>query len=311
MPTDNEFFEQLQARLAADPTVSWTAEETSISRLTEEERRKRLGYVPGPQDLSLEERERRSEEHRGLVRSAAAGEWNWTNVDGSARSFIDPVRDQKSCGSCVAFGVTATIEGAARIAEDIPYSDPNGNALPQLSPAQLFYCGGSMGCQHGWYPDAAFDYAENTGVVPEWCFPYTPGNQPCNLCDDWRNQLTIISGYSWTGDPVIMKDWLTTTPLTTCFTVYDDFHYYAGGVYRHTSGGRAGGHCVCVVGYSDNEQAWLCKNQWNTGWGQIPRFENEEVQPHLERGYFKIAYGECGIDAMMWKVDGFNSIYTQ
>ncbi|TDC60606.1 peptidase [Micromonospora sp. KC207] len=314
MPADNEFLEQLQARLAADPTANWTAEETSVSRLSNEEFRARLGYVPGPDELSLEERVRRSEEHRDVVRAAAAEappEWNWTNMNGYARSFINPIRDQGTCGSCVAFGVTATIEAAARIAENIAYTDPNGNVLPELSPAHLFYCGGSYGCLNGWYPSAAFQYAERVGVVPESCFPYTPGDQPCNLCDDWQEKRTVISGYSWTRDPSMMKAWLTTAPLATCFTVYEDFRHYNGGVYQHKWGGLDGGHCVCVVGYNDYEQAWLCKNQWNTGWGQVPRFDNEEVQPDLERGYFKIAYGECGIDAMMWKVDGFNSIYTQ
>jgi hypothetical protein len=72
--------------------------------------------------------------------------------------------------------------------------------------------------------------------------------------------------------------------------VYNDFFSYTSGVYRHVSGGVAGGHCVCAVGYNDAGGYWICKNSWGTGWGQA--------------GYFNIAYGECGIDSTMWAVEG-------
>jgi hypothetical protein len=64
--------------------------------------------------------------------------------------------------------------------------------------------------------------------------------------------------------------------------VYRDFFSYRQGVYRHTTGGLAGYHAVCVVGYSEPEQAWICKNSWGDDWG--------------DSGWFKIGYGECGMD---------------
>jgi hypothetical protein len=60
--------------------------------------------------------------------------------------------------------------------------------------------------------------------------------------------------------------------------VYDDFYYYTGGVYTHTSGNLAGAHAVLLVGYDDAGQYFTVKNSWGTGWG--------------EAGYFKIAYSE-------------------
>ncbi|MDQ0960889.1 hypothetical protein QFZ66_004767 [Streptomyces sp. B4I13] len=93
-----------------------------------------------------------------------------------------------------------------------------------------------------------------------------------------------------------MKSWLSTRgPLIACFAVFDDFFNYRGGVYRHVSGERVGGHCISVIGYDDGRGAWLCKNSWGTGWG--------------EGGYFWIAYGQCGIDASMAAVDGFSRIH--
>src|SRR4029079_2121461 len=88
-----------------------------------------------------------------------------------------------------------------------------------------------------------------------------------------------------------MKNWISTNgPVSTCFSVYDDFyHHYTSGIYHYDgSSGYVGGHCVCVVGYNDTDQYWICKNQWGDWWG--------------ESGYFRIGYGEVGIDAQMFGV---------
>jgi C1A family cysteine protease len=88
-----------------------------------------------------------------------------------------------------------------------------------------------------------------------------------------------------------MKTWLSTRgPLVACFTVYSDFYSYHSGIYRHVTGGVEGGHCISVVGYNDTDRCWICKNSWDTGWG--------------ESGFFRIEYGDSGIDATMWAVDG-------
>jgi hypothetical protein len=38
------------------------------------------------------------------------------------------------------------------------------------------------------------------------------------------------------------------------------------------------------------EECWIAKNSWGTGWG--------------EAGFFRIGYGQCGIDNVMWSPDG-------
>jgi C1A family cysteine protease len=67
-------------------------------------------------------------------------------------------------------------------------------------------------------------------------------------------------------------------------------HKNYGGVYRHTMGGVDGGHAVLVIGYSDTEQCWICRNSWGTNWGGAARADGTGA------GFFKIGYGECNID---------------
>ncbi len=44
-----------------------------------------------------------------------------------------------------------------------------------------------------------------------------------------------------------------------------------------------GGHLVTLVGWDDTNQSWICKNSWGKDWG--------------EDGWFRIKYGECGIES--------------
>ncbi|MFZ3555057.1 C1 family peptidase [Streptomyces sp. BH055] len=212
------------------------------------------------------------------------------DVDG--QNFVTPIRDQGNCGSCVAFGTLAAAEGTFRVALKNPELEID------YSEAHLFYCHArreGRSCDNGWWVDRALEAIKNSGVVDEHCYPYTPGDQDCaGLCGSAPDRLTYIANWRRYVTPASMKIWLNSEgPLIACFTVYEDFFAYAGGVYRHVSGGRAGGHCVCVVGYDDEGGYWICKNSWGEDWG--------------EDGFFRICYGEVGIDAEMWTVEGIRS----
>jgi hypothetical protein len=163
-----------------------------------------------------------------------------------------------------------------------------------LSEAHLFYChGADMGrnCGNGWWPNQALDAFKSNGVVDEACFPYRAGDQPCSPCSDWRNRVRKITSWQSLNSADRMKTWLSQNgPLVSCFIVYEDFMRYGGGVYQHVSGQRLGGHCICIVGYNDAESCWIGKNSWGADWGE-------------KKGFFRIHYGEGGIDYEMWGVD--------
>jgi C1A family cysteine protease len=277
-----------------DAQAGWQASSNFLTALSEDERLLYLGYEPGPGEPSLEAREQAAqanyEAFAAGVKMLAVGapaSYDLRNVGG--KNFITPVKDQGGCGSCVAFGTSATVEGTKRVLANNP------NLAIDLSEAHLFYClarAQGRNCGNGWWVDPALNCFQNPGVADEACYPYTAGDQNCtNLCGDWQSRVTKITGWHAITAAADMKTWLSTRgPLDTCFTVYNDFFSYRSGVYRHVSGGVAGGHCVCCVGYNDTQGYWICKNSWGTGWG--------------ESGFFCIAYGQCGIDATMWAVDG-------
>ncbi len=324
----------------------WHPAQTSMSQLEHEEALKRLGYTPGSDEPSLDERERRAAAAAsasaeapasgaasgaasatappsgvtgtGTSGSPAAGTASaaaapatsasaagapavgtgaavvdWRNFQGY--NWITPIEDQGACGSCVAFSTCAAVESAMRIGTNNP------SLTIALSEAQLFYCvarsqgrtcGGATG---GWWPASALPAFQYPGIADAACYPYAAGDQNCtNLCANWQQRVTNITGWHALTSVADMKAWLATRgPLVTCFSVYDDFMYYAGGVYQHSTGNLDGGHAVCVIGYDDTQGAWIVKNSWGTGWGMA--------------GFFYIAYGQCGIDAQMWAVEGVAS----
>ena len=287
---------QLQT-LLHQQKARWIAEISPLSHLPIEQKRLRLGASPPANTPSLQERERLVKTTFKSLGAAAAApgfapaSFDWRDFHG--QNYVTPIRDQSSCGSCVAFGSIAAVEATLRVIEHNP-------SYPiDLSEAQLFYClARSQGrtCENGWWPNNAMDCLANPGVADEACYPYTPGDQNCTgLCPDWQHRALRITGWHSFSNPADMKAWISTHgPIATCFSVYEDFYSYGSGVYHHVTGDFVGGHCVCVVGYDDSAQCWICKNSWGAGWG--------------DHGYFRINYGDSGIDHEMFAVEGVAAI---
>jgi C1A family cysteine protease len=269
--------------------ADWQAGVTSVSSLSDQEKRVLCGYVPGPGEASLEEQERLGSALYNAFQASVSNRISAYPAAYDLRTggFVTTVKNQANCGSCVAFGTIATIEATFRRQRN------NANLAIDLSEAHLFYCyakSKGFGCSTGWYPDQAMEFSKQ-GIVDEACYPYTPGDQNCTLCSDWQNRLVKISNYQKISNIAAMKDWIANHgALSACFTVYSDFYSYMGGVYSHVTGGIVGGHCVSIVGYDDNAGCWICKNSWGTGFG--------------EQGFFKIGYGQCGIESSIYSVEG-------
>ena len=247
----------------------WTAGETSVSNLSLDERKRLLGLASVQPSTSADDMYCPVSSYPNDYPSAL----DWRNRFG--HDWTTAIRSQASCGSCAAFASAAAIESRLKIAHDNP------DWWPDLSEAHLFFCGGGD-CVIGWTPPQAFSDAQSRGVVDEACYPYEPYNQPCNPCADWQSRVTKIDCHRRSdGDARIKQELADYGPLVTSMNVYADFHDYAGGIYAHTWGELDGGHAVMLVGYDDAGGYWIAKNSWSTNWG--------------EDGWFRIAYGECGI----------------
>ena len=275
-PLDAETPNPTPTPLSGPQPEGWTAGETSVSELSDEEKAALLG-VP-MEALEWEQEQVAQAPPRMSASYSYPSTVDWRDYEG--RDFTTPIRAQGSCGSCVAFGTIGAIESRLEIATN----DPDFN--PDLAEAQLFSCGGGS-CTYGWWPEAALDFARDTGIVDEACQPYSGQQQTCSPCADWQTRVTQISSWvdMWGLDEV-KQELADRGPVEVVMMVYSDFFYYTSGIYRHTSGGFAGLHAVTIAGYNDPEGYWIVKNSWGTNWG--------------ENGWFNIAYGESDIDSYFY-----------
>jgi hypothetical protein len=212
-----------------------------------------------------------------VVSAAPPTHFEWTQKDGL--NWMTSVKNQGGCGSCVAFAAVGALEGQLKIQAN------NSSWGIDLSEQHLFSCGGGT-CSGGWYISSALNYLQQYGTPDEACSPYQGGSGSCsNSCPDWQSRASKISSWSWVANNTsAIEAALINGPLVAGFTVYADFYYrYNGGVYHwdHVSQ-PVGGHAIVIVGYDQPGQYWIVKNSWGPNWG--------------EKGYFRIGFGEAGIE---------------
>jgi C1A family cysteine protease len=245
----------------------WKAKETTVSILSLEDKKKLVSEKKF--DLSgVKELPSKSTS----VTPPASLDWN----NNSGGDYVTPVRNQGSCGSCWAFAVTAALESYTLIANN----QPNGNL--DLSEQTLVSCGNAGSCSGG-YISSASSYFKSTGLPVESCYPYTAANGSCSsACANWQSSAYKIANYgSVSANAANLENAITNYgPVVTTMAVYNDFYYYAGGVYKYTSGSLIGYHAITIIGYDHDNQYFTVKNSWGSGWG--------------ESGFFRISYSEIG-----------------
>ncbi|MET9269295.1 C1 family peptidase [Kribbella sp. NPDC003557] len=259
----------------------WEMAYTSITALDEKDRVLRLGVPARPELQDRAEADTAAAIAAKAESVGAPAAFDVRAVGGV--NYDSPVKDQGGCGSCVAFGTAGATE--------VVFKYSRRTTMPlDLSEAQLFYIyarSEGMNCSSGWWPDHALTHAKATGVTFEDYYPYTAGDQDGNskINPDWPNKLAKVTDWAnISGNAAQMKNDISSYgAITACFNVFQDFFSYRSGVYRHVTGGLAGGHCVVLIGYDDAQQCWIARNSWGLGWG--------------DSGYFRIGYGECGIES--------------
>lgn len=229
---------------------SWRAGYTEISDLSPEQFQKLLGARPP-----------RGEPRLFAAAPTALGDtldlparWDWRDW-----RAVSAAPAQGLCGSCWVFAATGAVESLVRIYD--------GRSV-DLSEQQVLDCNAEgYGCAGGWMT-SAYALWKNEGAAAETDFPYEgKDDRPCPPGE----RLPLARVLEWS--PVAptaadLKRMLLVGPLAVAMHVYPDFQHYQSGVYEH-EGVDAINHALLLIGWDDALGAWIVRNSWGRGWGEL------------------------------------------
>ncbi|KAF7279595.1 hypothetical protein GWI33_006990 [Rhynchophorus ferrugineus] len=197
-----------------------------------------------------------------------------SSIDWRDQGRVTAVKDQGSCGSCWAFSITGSTEGA--------YALKTGS-LVSLSEQQLVDCATDInyGCDGG-YLEQTFPYIISKGLQSESSYPYKGVDGSCKYSSS--SVVTRVSSYVtiYSNEQQLKNAVGTVGPVSVAINA-NYLQFYSSGIFHNDNCSPYSlNHGVLVVGYSSSDY-WIVKNSWGGSWG--------------ESGYFRFKYGanECGI----------------
>lgn len=186
------------------------------------------------------------------------------SIDWVKKGAVNPIKDQRRCGSCWSFSVVAAVEAITQITTGV---------LPNLSEQQLIDCAtdGNQGCEGGWM-DNGFEYIiNNNGISSQANYPYVGVD---GTCDAQASSVAEAKISDHTDVPSNEDDMLKAVamqPVSAALDASGDvFKNYAGGVFTGPCEANLN-HAVTVVGYgtdTDGTKYWLIRNSWDVSWGE-------------------------------------------
>jgi C1A family cysteine protease len=239
----------------ADSTQTWQMGVNQFSDLTKEEFvQTYLG------EMNSEVREINQPVNAGFT----------VEVDWRTKGIVTKVKNQGQCGSCWAFGATASHESYQVQFKGQP------NTI-DLSEQQLVDCStGSPyennGCNGG-YGVRALEYIKDNGQTTTDKYPYTAKNGACQTPTGAFRPFGVAEGHGCDE----IEEIIVRRPLAVRVDA-SNWSPYKSGIFSNCA--KAINHAVFMVGSS--ETAWTIKNSWGPTWG--------------ESGYIRLAKGDtCAV----------------
>jgi C1A family cysteine protease len=195
------------------------------------------------------------------------------------------------CGSCWVFSTIGPLECLIKI-KDGKTVDLSEQWLVSCNKDGYSCRGGFFA--HGYLTENGYkkDLCGDSGAVMESAFPYQAKDWrdlPCNcpyehkyFIDSW----SVINGnnYDPPSDEAMKQAIYDHGPISVALCAGQALIDYTGGVFEtdesHLCNGNAN-HAVVLTGWNDNQECWIMRNSWGTGWG--------------EGGYPRIKYGTSNI----------------
>lgn len=197
--------------------------------------------------------------------------FNWNDY-----GKLQPIRNQKSCGSCWAFSVAGVTESLHRLV--YPMLFPVVDLAEQTL---VSTCENGGDCGGGFF--TAFNYVRDNGLPFESADPYLARN---SACKSGLVPAVKITRWSYVGES---NRGPTTEQIKQSVYDHGPVSVDINGSLASTTnvitscGSTFTNHMVNIEGWVDSEEYaqygggyWIVRNSWGTGWG--------------DGGYFKIVY---------------------
>ena len=227
------------------------------------------------------------------------------------KNWMTSIKDQGICGSCWAFADVGAIESKYNLILNNPEFDLDLSEQYLVSDCLL-----DNNCCGGYISDS-LNYIKDFGIPDENCMSYIDsygcncrggfcnsyicnysygGNEICSdttcndRCEDWANRVIKIDDFYRLPYSFLIKLFLVGSgPLVAIVGIGSKAGGYVdeNGIYR-CDDDSVKNHGVVIVGYNNSGSYWVARNSWGVNFG--------------EDGYYKVGYGECGIESYVYSI---------